>query len=165
MSIAVPRHHIDRSDNGIKFSVYRKLTNKDDYIHYLSNHDLRTKSGVVIGFFLRAYRICSGEYLSAECAHVMEVFDRLGYPIGLLGWLKKKAMISRRNSVEKKEGKKEWIVVPYSMKAETVTRFFMKIGVDIVHSSGKKIRDIVVDSPKVQPNENSAVYASADLQW
>ena len=45
---------IIRSGKGAKFKVYRKPTNKDDFIHFFSAHDRRTKSGVVIGFFLRA---------------------------------------------------------------------------------------------------------------
>ncbi len=40
-----------REAEGVKFSVYRKPTNKDDFIHYLSTHNERTKSGVVIDFF------------------------------------------------------------------------------------------------------------------
>ena len=47
-----------RVGNNAKFSVHRKPTNKDDFIHYLSGHSDRTKSGVVIGFYLRALRVC-----------------------------------------------------------------------------------------------------------
>ena len=42
---------IHRGDESASFSVYRKPTNKDDFIHYLSGHSARTKSGVVIVFF------------------------------------------------------------------------------------------------------------------
>ena len=57
---------IRKRGDRVRFSVYRKPTNKDDFIHYLSAHSERTKSGVVIGFFLRAIRICSREYLEEE---------------------------------------------------------------------------------------------------
>ena len=50
---------IMRTEDGLKFKVYRKRTNKEDYIHFHSAHSNRVKSGVVIGFYLRAYRICS----------------------------------------------------------------------------------------------------------
>ncbi|XP_069985541.1 uncharacterized protein [Penaeus vannamei] len=56
---------INRGDNDLRFSAYRKPTNKDDYIHCYSAHSNKTKSGVVIGFFLRALRICSPEFLEA----------------------------------------------------------------------------------------------------
>ncbi|XP_076032413.1 uncharacterized protein LOC143020141 [Oratosquilla oratoria] len=47
-----------RSGNSAKFKVYRKPTNKDDYIPFFSAHDDRTKSGEVIGFYFRSLRIC-----------------------------------------------------------------------------------------------------------
>ena len=48
---------IIRTDSGPLFKVYRKPTNKEDLIHYLSAHNLRVKSGMAIGLFLRAFRI------------------------------------------------------------------------------------------------------------
>ncbi|XP_063871036.1 uncharacterized protein LOC135106189 [Scylla paramamosain] len=55
-----------REEEGVSFSVYRKPTNKDDFIHYLSAHSMRVKSGVIIGFYLRAFRICSNNFLEQE---------------------------------------------------------------------------------------------------
>ena len=52
-----------RSGSGLKFLVYRKPTNKQDYVHFWSGHSERVKSGIVIGFFLRAFRICSEDFL------------------------------------------------------------------------------------------------------
>lgn len=40
-----------------KFSVYRMPMNKDEFVHYLSAHDKRTKMDIVIRFFLRIQRI------------------------------------------------------------------------------------------------------------
>ena len=65
---------IHRGDEDLRFSVYRKPTNKDDYIHYYSAHSNKTKSGVVIGFFLRALRICSPEFLESEVTYVIDSF-------------------------------------------------------------------------------------------
>ena len=74
------------------FSVYRKPTNKNDFIHYYSSHSQRTKTGAILGFFLRAFRICSREYLKDELEYIREVFTKLGYPLGLLYKLEKKAI-------------------------------------------------------------------------
>ena len=60
---------IHRGERDVKFSVFRKPTNRDDFIHYYSAHNNRIKTGVVIGFFLRALRICSPEYLDAEITY------------------------------------------------------------------------------------------------
>ena len=39
----------------VKFKVYRKLTNKECYVHFYSGHSERVKRGVVIGFFLERF--------------------------------------------------------------------------------------------------------------
>ena len=84
---------IRKSEHELKFSVYRKPTNKDDFIHYFSAHSMRTKRGIVIGFYLRALRICSKEYLREELAYIMRAFRRLKFPEGLL--------INLKNTAEK----------------------------------------------------------------
>ena len=75
---------IHRCSSGLRFSVYRKPTNKDDLIHYFSDHSHRTKSGVVLGFYLRALRICSPEYLDDEMNHIVSVFYNLKFPLAML---------------------------------------------------------------------------------
>ena len=57
---------IHRHSGGLKYAVYRKPTNKEDLIHYFSAHSDRVKSGVVIGFYLRALRICSPDFIQEE---------------------------------------------------------------------------------------------------
>ena len=49
---------IIKSQNALTFKVYRKLTNKKDYIHFYSYHNNKIKIGVIIGFYLKALRIC-----------------------------------------------------------------------------------------------------------
>ena len=71
---------IHRRENNAAFSVYRKPTNKDDFIHFFSGHNERTKSGVVIGFFLRALRICDDEFLNEEVEYISGAFRHLCYP-------------------------------------------------------------------------------------
>lgn len=46
----------------VKFSIYNKNTNRDDFIHYVMRHNKRTKTGVVISLSLRAITISSSEY-------------------------------------------------------------------------------------------------------
>ena len=82
---------IGREGQNLKYRVYRKPSCKEDYIHYYSGHNERYKRGVVIGFFLRAYRVCSPEYLQEEIEHIFKRFQQLKYPKGLLMTLKKKA--------------------------------------------------------------------------
>ena len=60
---------IVRTENIFKFKVFRKPTNKEDYVHFYSAHAERVKTGIVIGFFLRAFRICNAEYLDEKIQH------------------------------------------------------------------------------------------------
>lgn len=74
--------------------MYRKPTNRDDFIHFLSTHDRRAKSGVVRGFFLRAFRVCSdfnSEFIMDELVYIRNSFIRLGYLKGLLYILMERA--------------------------------------------------------------------------
>ena len=75
---------ITRRDSGPVFRVYRKPTNKDDFVHYFSHHRRRTKGDIVTGFFLRALRVCCPETLEDEMQYVINSFIRLQYPLGLL---------------------------------------------------------------------------------
>ena len=51
-----------RNNNKLVFKVYRKPTCKNDDIHFYSHHNNNTKSGIIIGFYLRPLRICSSKY-------------------------------------------------------------------------------------------------------
>ena len=48
----------DKNSFHFNFSVYRKPTNAESYIHYFSYHSPQIKRNVVMNFVIRAYRIC-----------------------------------------------------------------------------------------------------------
>ena len=48
---------IHNTDNYPLFSVYRKPTDKGDLINFYSDHNNHIKTGMIIGFYLRARRI------------------------------------------------------------------------------------------------------------
>ena len=79
---------ITREDR-VRFKVYRKPTNKECYVHFYSGHRDSVKQGIIIGFFLRAYRTCSEEFLDDEIQHIISSFTKLKYPKGLLLDLKR----------------------------------------------------------------------------
>ena len=49
-----------------------------------SAHSARFKSGVVIGFYLRALRICSPPFLQDELDYIVKTFLRLKFPLAML---------------------------------------------------------------------------------
>ena len=71
---------IIRIRNKLTFDVYRKPTNKEGYIHFLSSHNETTKRGILIGFFLRALRICDPQYIDNEVCRIFTAFSNLSYP-------------------------------------------------------------------------------------
>ena len=49
-------------NNQLLHTVYRKPTNKNDFIHYYSGHAMEVKAQVVKGFYRRAFRICNDQF-------------------------------------------------------------------------------------------------------
>lgn len=52
----------------------------------------------------------------------------------------------------KKNCEKEYILVTYSKKAEPITSFLMMMGVNIVNSSGKNVKETVTIDHKTDKN-------------
>ena len=156
---------IRKIGEGVKFSVYRKPTNKDDFIHYLSAHNDRTKSGVVIGFFLRAYRICSKEFLDDEIRYVINSFKMLRYPEGFLIKMKNKALyiIRRKQNVNintnNSNDDTRYISVPNSRRGYILDKHLGKAGLKIAASSGRKIGELVRVRKENCSNDSSVVYS------
>ena len=109
------------SNHKPRFAVERKPTCKDDYIHYLSAHNEKVKSGVVIGLFLRAFRVCRTltEYLEDEFNHVIEAFKGLHYPGGMLLRLHRTVIaIKERGPRQRQQDIWPIIVAPHSLLTE-----------------------------------------------
>ena len=146
----------------LRFTVYRKPTNKNDFIHFFSAHSKRTKTGVVLGFFLRAFRICSEEYLEEELAYLRQIFSKLGYPLGLLYDLQRRAIKIRSRKANQKsqniEVKKQYISVPASREAEAIANFTRGI-LNVSPSTGSTIKTIIQSKNKTKnTDQDSVVY-------
>ena len=140
--------------------MYRKPTNKEDYIHFYSGHSDRVKRGVVLGFYLRAYRICSEEYLEQEIQNILAAFTRLKFPKGLLLDLKQKAkQIRDRAQNERRRKKNErYLVLPNSKLANIVTHRIETTGTRTAVTSGQKIGDMIRQKRNEVKPEISVVY-------
>ena len=145
-------------EDGVKYRVYRKKTNREDYIHYFSSHSERVKSGVVIGFFLRAYRICSDEYVANEIEHIFEAFMRLKYPKAFLVRCLRKARKIRQSPTSTRDRSKYKIIIaPSSRKTQAIAKVLKKAGVKLIEKSGLKIGEII-KKEKGPENKDSVVY-------
>ena len=118
----------------------------------------------MIGFFLRALRICSEDFLEEELRHIFQVFLNLQYPKGLLLQLRDKAKKIKNEAEQRKQQRKEerrqstrTISIPNSKHTEMISSALRKNGIRICVTSGKKIGDII-KKKKTQGNTNSIVY-------
>ena len=147
---------IHRCSDGLRFSVYKKPTNKDDFIHYFSAHSARIKSGVVIGFYLRALRICSPCFLKDELDYVVQAFLRLKFPLAMLLRLQRTARNILQRSRKQDQRRRVVIVGAASEVTEKVTD---TVGpeISVVAKSGKKIGGIVKKNTRLT-NSDSVVY-------
>ena len=71
---------IHRSSAGFRFSIYRKPTHSNQYIHWYSWHPERVKRSSLFSLFLRAYRICDQLYLQSEISFIYKAFENSGFP-------------------------------------------------------------------------------------
>ena len=156
---------IIRGDDEAKFKVFPKPTNKEDYVHFYSAHSSRIKSGIVIGFFLRALRICSQEYLDEKMDHVFKVFRSLKYPKSFLIKCQNKArkIMRKKAQGQEKENKParndRFIILPRSEHLRSILEGLSQAtGIKVIERSGKKIGDIIRCKEKKIVNENSIVY-------
>ena len=69
----------DNINNKIKFTVFRKVTHSNSYIHSFSNHNINVKLSTMSNIFLRAYNICDPEYIDDEINYIFDIFKKLGY--------------------------------------------------------------------------------------
>ena len=68
--IPFPDILIIKSQNSLTFKVCRKPTNKNDHIHFYSHHKNKIRTGLIIGFYLKALGICSLQYPEEEFEYI-----------------------------------------------------------------------------------------------
>ena len=71
---------IIKSQNDLTYKVCCKPTNKNVYIHFFSHHNNKIKTGLIIGFYLWALRICNLQYLVEEFKYIKHSLKSLKYP-------------------------------------------------------------------------------------
>ena len=149
-----------KSGNVLKYKIYRKSSNREDYIHYLSAHSEKVKYGVVICFFLRAYRICSDGNLDAEFDHICHIFMELRYPKAfIIRCLRKAKQIrTRAAEIRKRECQKE-LIISSNKKTLVIANTMKQAGVELVEKTGRKISEIIHKKKVHSENDDSIVYS------
>ena len=140
--------------------MYRKPTNKDNFIHFYSAHARKIKSGIVIGFFLRAIRICSPEYRQQEYDYIVASFRKLKYLVGWLLNLQKKAEhIARRNSNPTlTTTSTSYIIAPSSTTADSIARHLNDKTTQTLMTNSNRTMDLYNKTTKPVQQSDSVVY-------
>ena len=103
-------------NNNLEFSVFRKATHSNAYIHYFSCHDDSVKYSSISCMFLRAYRTCSPQFLDEEVNNIFEIFSKLSYPKWFIeqGHKKARKTYFQINSKSDDDQFKNCIVLPFN---------------------------------------------------
>ena len=108
---------------------------------------MRTKEAVVVGFYLRALRVSSPEYLEEEIQYIITAFQRLQYPKGLLVKLRQRAesIHARPATVGEEdlsESSKPRLVLPNSILTDQL-RQYVGPAIKIATAGGTKLGDLI----------------------
>ena len=116
---------VHRTSTGFKYSVYRKPTNVCSYIHYYSNHSDKIKLGTFSSMFLRAFRVCSPEFLQHELDTIFNISKKLKYPYNFI----ERALYKARKTFylmtyREPFNNQNLLVLPYNSAFKNVPRFY-----------------------------------------
>ena len=144
---------IHNLSSGLKFSVYRKPTNAESYLHFYSFSSTQIKLGLANSLFLRAFRVCSENFLDNEIEHIKSSLTQLAYPIWLLNKALKKAKKTffrpKQKEEEVSENKERFIVVPYVPILNDVKQPLKVFNTKLVYSYNNKLMtNLVKNKPK-----------------
>ena len=145
---------IHRVDRKFKFSIYRKPTNIQAYVHYYSAHSRKVKLSIFSSMFLRALRICSPEYLDEEIEYIMGIGAKLKYPQDMLQTSLKKARKTfyNTNEVRRPFDTKNLLVLPYNENFKNLPLLLKSFGVNVAFKNTTTVKaSLIKNSPDTIP--------------
>ena len=135
----------DDINSHLKFTIYRKPTHSNSYLHYFSNHSINVKLATIANMFMRAYKICSPEFIDIEIKYLFKVFYKLGYPKILID----KAHYKARNrfysdsNTTKSFNFENILVIPELDDNIQLKKIANKLNINLVVKGNDKIGDIL----------------------
>ena len=143
-----------------KYSVYRKPTSNNSFIHYYSGHSDNVKRSIFISMFLRAYRVCSPEFFDDEVSYIFDIGSKLKYPKTFIELClsKTKKIFYRNNDNNNNNNKKmeNILVLPFNEKLMKIKYLFKIINVDLVFSFKNTLKNILIKNSPT--NNTSCLY-------
>ena len=148
---------IHRVDRYFKFDVFRKPTNVLSYVHFYSAHNLKTKLSVFSSMFLRAFRICSPEFLDEEFNRIYDISSKLKYPNHLI---ENALRLARKSFYKESQGtqfcKKNLLVLPFHLNLTRLPHLLSSFNINVVFKNSNIKSLLIKNSPN---NDGGCVYS------
>ena len=149
---------VHRSDESFKFSIYRKPTHSESYIHFFSFHPLSVKKAVASGLFLRALRFCDPEFLDQEFEHIFDSFKRLGYPKHILQQSLSKAKRSYFTGSPEHNHNNRILKFPYHPQLLTLQHLLRHQNINLVFTQNNTLKRNLVKNSNPKYTQNTGIY-------
>ncbi len=156
---------IERAQDGLVFSVYRKPTHTGRYLHRDSSHPRSVFKGVVRSLACRASSICSSERLQAEKQSVVSSLKACGYSdLECRKWWRTERPNDKARS-PRFEG-----VLPYVRGvSERIKNVLKDVGVAVALRAPTTMRNLLVRKRPEKAKAFGVVYripcSSSDCAW
>uniref|UniRef100_A0A5S6QSR1 Reverse transcriptase domain-containing protein n=1 Tax=Trichuris muris TaxID=70415 RepID=A0A5S6QSR1_TRIMR len=151
-----------KEGNQLKTKVYRKATNSEKYLNFLSNHPKSVKKGIVTAMVDRATKICSREYLQEEIDFNRQTLRKNDFPIRLTEYcIEKKLHTWRNRGLRRNATPHTRLVIPYYPGlSDRLQMAIRKLGVEVVFKNHINLRAILRSDKNRLPAEQKqgAVY-------
>ena len=139
---------INKSQNSLTFEIYHKPTNKNDYDHFYYRHHNKIKTGLITGFYLRALRKGSLQYLIEEFEYIEHSLKFLKYPrFFILNSRKTAFKIHSSNKPKKTNPSIPITHRPISLPTNTpnITLYYKltKLGILIIQTISQTIKNLI----------------------
>ena len=149
--------------HSFKFSVFRKETNAENYIHFFSFHSNQIKTNIIMNFVLRAYKVCDPEFIDGELSHIRNVFNKLCYPSYFIdkafSKAKKKIYNPPSHNMNRENKNNNFLSIPYHPKLLEISQKINRSSngnVNIVFNYNNTVRKMLVHN-KTPDNNNKDV--------
>ena len=149
-----------------KFTVYRKETNAETYIHFFSWHNTEVKTNILVNFVLRALKICDPDFIDKEFRHIEDVFRKLCYPEYFINNAFKKARRIFYTGSSKEQDKKKFmncLALPFNPHLNGIRKNVNKNyndKINIVYNYNNTINRLLIhnNNSQTQHNKQIGVY-------
>ena len=147
--------------HSFKFSVFRKETNAENYIHFFSFHSNNIKTNIIMNFVLRAYKVCDPEFIDAELSHIRSVFNKLCYPSYFIdkAFSKARKKIYNPQSQNNKGNNHNFLSIPFHPNLLEISNKINRSAngnVNIIFNYNNTVRKMLVHN-KTQDNNKKEV--------